>query len=273
MPGRSCTGNPNHTGTACMPCHNTWLLCLPANFQQRHKVEREKRRRRRRRRRRRKRRRRRRRGRRKAFGGKVGREREEAKGEKNTLFLLVALPSFLHVFSRIVVKSQAEKLSLLYPKSCQKCSFQLSRQSRLSQNNIGFFCDKENIAMVMQKKKKSRLGGWKSQGVGKCKETFIHVIIMFWGRHRAACSTVSVRFAFGFFCFVLVFFSSSMSDSAHPSCPELVTPRYIFNAPRWDSYGCFSSIRSFHRLLSAAQRVARTNPNEVRRTPWQQHPL
>lgn len=37
MPWRLCTGNPTQTRTVCMPCHNTWLLCLAANFQKKHK--------------------------------------------------------------------------------------------------------------------------------------------------------------------------------------------------------------------------------------------
>lgn len=70
------------------------------------------------------------------------------------------LPSSLNVFEGLhqnPKQSGAEHNVLTLPKSCQKCSFQLSRQSCLSQNNIGFSCDKESIAMVMQKK--SRLGG------------------------------------------------------------------------------------------------------------------
>lgn len=46
---------------------------------------------------------------------------------------------------------------------------------------------------------------------------------------------------------VLVFW---LCQTARPSSPELLTSRYIFNVPCWDSYGCFSSICSFRVLLS-----------------------
>lgn len=128
MPGRLCTGNPSPTGTVSMPRRNTWLLCLPANFQRKHKVEREK---------------------------KKTRKRREAeigcKGRK-PLFLLAAY-HLRWMFSRACTKipngAGQSKMSSLYPN--QKCSFHLSRQSRLSLNNMGFCCAKENIAIVMQK--------------------------------------------------------------------------------------------------------------------------
>lgn len=60
-------------------------------------------------------------------------------------------------------RSRAESSVLTLPKYCQKCSFQLSRQSCVSHNNISFFIhfssDKENISMLMQKKKKLQEGG------------------------------------------------------------------------------------------------------------------
>lgn len=64
-----------------------------------------------------------------------------------------------------------------------------------------------------------------------------------------------------------------MSDGACPSCTEVVTPRYTFNAPQWDSSGCFSRFCTFHRLLSATQSMSYTNPNKVRRKPRHKHPL
>lgn len=35
-----CTGNPNHTSTVSMRCHNTWPLCPQANFEWGLKVDR-----------------------------------------------------------------------------------------------------------------------------------------------------------------------------------------------------------------------------------------
>lgn len=152
MPGRSCTGNPNHTGTVSMPCHNTWLLCLPANFQQKHKVDR---------------------GETRththshAYTHTLTEEEEgergrEAKGE-NAVSPHCHLP-FAECFWGLVEKIPRRKMSSLYPNSCQKWSFQLSRHSRLSQNNIHFFFflfrDKENIPMVIQK------GSWKLKNRG-----------------------------------------------------------------------------------------------------------
>lgn len=59
-------------------------------------------------------------------------------------------------------RSRAESSVLTLPKYCQKCSFQLSRQSCVS-HNISFFshvsCDKEDISMLMQKKEKLQEGG------------------------------------------------------------------------------------------------------------------
>lgn len=63
-------------------------------------------------------------------------------------------------------RSRAESSVLTLPKYCQKCSFQLSRQSCVSHNNISFFshvsCDKEDISMLMQKKRKIAGGRVKS---------------------------------------------------------------------------------------------------------------
>lgn len=140
MPGRSCTGNPNQT--VSMPCSNTWLLCLPANFQQKHKVEWGK-----------------------NSGKRWGRERGGKKGEKCRFCLTVFAECFLGLAAKSQ-QSRAECDVLTVPKYCQRILFQLTRQSHLSENSIGFFAFfffflmKRNLEQWLRK----QAGRVKSQG-------------------------------------------------------------------------------------------------------------
>lgn len=153
MPGRMCTGNPNHTGTVSVRCHNTWLLCLPANFLRRLKVDR---------------------------GGEKKKkniwEKERGRGGKRRDTLFYARP--LTVFAGCLAKSQAERC----PHFIQILSEVLvsAQQAELFVRNqrwiFRFSCDNENIVKVIQKAycedKKSRRGGGRMQKIAFMYFTF-----------------------------------------------------------------------------------------------------
>ena len=135
MPGRSCTGNPNHTGTVSMPCRNTWLLCLPANFQQKHKVERERRK----------------------HTHTVGGRREGERGckrEKKRCFCSL-LTIFAECFWGLVPKSQTERGRAQCPHFTQILSeVFVSAQQAEPFDPKQHFCDKRTHCSGDAKKKK-----------------------------------------------------------------------------------------------------------------------
>lgn len=145
MPGRPCTGNPNHSGTVTMPCSNTWLLCLLANFQQQHKVERGK-----------------------NSGEKVEEEsKRQGGGKKGENCRLFSLPCrlysmFLSACSKIPSRAGHSAMSSPYPNLVRSVLFSSAgRTGFFSQNNTDFFFalsfDKEHCSGDA----KSRLGSYK----------------------------------------------------------------------------------------------------------------
>lgn len=94
----------------------------------------------------------------------------KAKGEKGAVSAF-CLTIFAECFLGLAAKSRQSKAEcdvLTVPKSCQKGSFQLSRQSYLFQNSTGFLafffvvCDKEELTTIQSvdwegKKSRGRL--------------------------------------------------------------------------------------------------------------------
>lgn len=148
------------------------------------------------------------------------------------------------VCRKVTSSAGQSAMSLPYPSLVRSvCFSSAGRAVFLPKTTFTFPFDKDNIAVVMQR------AGWE----GKKSKNFIRII------HILGISSYMQR-RFSEICLFI------KSDSACPSCPELLTWCYIFNVSQWASCGRFSF------LLSSIQRAAHTKTSDVRRTPWQQQP-